>query len=274
MGSGGTSKQGVSSVSSIFGPRRVLSTCVIAAALAVGLCAQAGAFAFQPFYEFTISFVGKGSYTRSVTEESGPSDLEEEASWKWDTVIPHVLIPTKASSPLLSAGFPAIGLGQDGSGSWKIVLTGDESEDCSHSGALGLETNALGGGGGSVKVHRPGHGSGVIFDLIAVNGFKTTSGGGDGVSACEPENWWQSTIRGFAGVGSNHTGSSLPDVQPLTAKLTVSPSELKHGSFTRSVSIGPSEEVPSDCGSGDGSFCKQSYTWSGTVKFTKHKFKI
>lgn len=238
------------------------------------LCAQAAALSFQPYFEYTISFVGKGTYTRSVTEESGPSDLQEEASWKWDSVYPHVLVPSKRSSPLESAGFPAIGLGQDASGSWKITLTGDESEDCSHSGTLGLKSNPLGGGGGAVTVHRPATGSGLIFDLVAVEELATTSGGGDGVSACEPENWWQSIINGFAGVGDKHASAGLPDVHPLTAKLTVSPSELKHGSFTRNVSVGPSEQVSDDCGSGDGSTCKQDYTWSGTVKFTKHKFKL
>jgi hypothetical protein len=257
-------------------PRRRLGWAVLPAAVVamLVLCGQAGAIAFQPFYEYTIAFTGKGTYTRSVTEEGGPSDLEETASWNWDSVYPHVLVPTKRSSPLEEAGFPAIGLGQDAGGSWKITVTGDESEDCSHSGSLGLKANALGGGGGAVEVHRPATGNGLIFDLIAVEELATTSGAGDGVSACEPENWWQSIIRGFASVGDNHADPGLPDVQPLTAKLTISPSELKHGTFTKDVSIGPSETVPSDCGSGDGSICKQDYSWSGRVKFTKHKFKI
>ena len=53
----------------------------------------------------------------------------------------------------------------------------------------------------------------------------------------------------------------------------LTPGDLKHGTVTKSVSIGPAEMVSSDCGGGGGGTCQQSYTWSGRVKFTKHKFK-
>lgn len=253
--------------------RRLIGSFLTAAAAAAILAVPAGAISFQPFYEFTISFQGHGSYTRTVAS-GGDAKLSEEADWEWDSVYPHVLVPTLASSPLVGAAFPAIGLGQSGSGSWKITNTGAESEDCSNSGTLGLpKTGFDGGGGGEVTVKRAAGRKGLAFDMYALDEYETTSGGGDGSEACNPENWWQSIILGFAGVGSKHATEGLPDVRPLTAKLTVSSSELKHGSFTRHVSVGDSEMVPSDCGSGDGSTCAQDYTWSGTVKFTKHKLK-
>lgn len=231
-------------------------------------------FSFQPFYEYTISFVGHGSYKRTSTDE-GPGKLTEEASWKWDSVYPHVLVPTTASSPLQSAGFPAIGLGQEGSGEWKITNTGSVGEDCSNSGTLSLKASPLGGGGGGVTVHRPAGGfkKGVIFDMVALEAFESAPKG-DNVLPCDPSGWWQQTILGFIGVGTKHASAGLPDVKPLTAKVQLEPSDLKHASVTKSVSIGPSEEVSGDCGSGNGSVCTDTYTWSGTVKFTKHKFKI
>jgi hypothetical protein len=237
-------------------------------------CAPAGAFNFQPFYEYTVAFIGQGSYTRSSTDE-GPGKLTEEASWKWNTVYAHVLIPTTASSPLESAGFPAIGPGQDASGDWKITNTGSEGEDCSNSGTLSLPKDAIGGGGGgSLTVKRPTGGTkGVIFNATALNEYES-SPHGDNVLPCDPSNWWQDTILGFIGVGSRHASAGLPDVKPLTAKVQLAPSDLKHASVTKHVSIGPAEEVSGDCGSGDGSVCTDTYTWSGTVKFTKHKFKV
>jgi len=250
---------------------------VLVTTAALGSAAPASAsrgVSFQPFYEFTIAFRGQGSYARTNTAEGG-STLKEEASWSWNTVYPYVLIPTTASSPLASAGFPAVGLGQEGDGKWTITNTGSENENCSNSGTLGLPKQAGGGGGGAVTVKRPA-GSlsrGVIFNMTALDHYETTSGEGNGVLPCDPEDFWHGTIESFAGVGYKHTDPSLPDVHPLTAKIQLSPSDLKHGSVTKHVSVGPSEMIPSDCGSGGGETCQQSYTWSGTVRFTKHKFK-
>ncbi len=232
-----------------------------------------GGVSFQPFYEYKIVFTGKGSYSRTLSAEGG-STLKEEASWMWNTIYPEVLIPTVASSPLAGSSFPAYGLGQDGDGTWMITNTGSEDEDCSHSGTLGLPKGAV-GGGGQVTVKRPGVGlsKGVIFNMYALEDYETTSGAGNGVLACEPEDYWHDIIESFAGVGFKHTDPDLPDVHPLTAKIQLSPGDLKHGSVTRHVSVGAAEMVPSDCGSGGGETCQQDYTWSGTVTFTKHKFK-
>ena len=108
--------------------------------------------------------------------------------------------------------------------------------------------------------------------MYALSGHETTSGAGNNVLPCDPESYWGQIIEGFVGPGVKHTDSDLPDVHPLTAKIQLSPAELKHATVTRQVSIGAAEMVSSDCSSGDGSTCQQDYTWSGAVKFTKHKF--
>lgn len=36
---------------------------------------------------------------------------------------------------------------------------------------------------------------------------------------------------------------------------------------------GGAEQRSSECGSGGGNTCQQDYTWSGVIRFTKHKFK-
>jgi hypothetical protein len=236
--------------------------------------ARSSAAAFQPFYEYKIVFSGKGSYNRSVTNSESPAVLKEEASWKWNTIYPEALIPTVASSPLSGSSFPAYGVGQLADGSWTITNTGSEGEDCSHSGTLGLPNNGAGTGGGEVSVKRPaGASKGVIFNMYALDAYETTSGAGNGVLACEPEDYWHDIIENFAGVGTKHTESGLPDVHPLTAKIQLSPSELAHASVTKHVSVGAAEMVPADCGSGGGITCQQQYTWSGSVTFIKHKFK-
>jgi hypothetical protein len=235
--------------------------------------AKGGGVSFQPFYEYKIVFTGKGSYNRTDTNTESHAVLKEEASWTWNTIYPDVLIPTTASSPLAAAGFPAYGVGQLGDGTWTITNTGRKGEDCSNSGTLGLPKQDHGTGGGQVSVKRPGGGlgKGVIFNLYALDDYETTSGAGNGDIACDPEDYWHDIIESFAGVGYKHADPSLPDVHPLTAKIQLSPSELKHASATKHVSIGPSEMVPSDCGSGGGITCQQDYTWSGTVKFIKYK---
>ena len=115
----------------------VCTAVALAAAAAPALAPQAaqasGGFSFQTFYEFTVAFSGQGSYSRTVSSEGGGT-LSEEATWKWSTVYPHVLVPTTRSSPLSGASFPAIGLGQEASGQWKITNTGEGEEDCSNSG--------------------------------------------------------------------------------------------------------------------------------------------
>ena len=251
-----------------------------AATLALALCVPALSVAsaptrnlsFQPFYEYTVSFVGSGSY--SVQEASeGPGKLTVNANFEWKSVYPNVLVPTTASSPLESAGFPAYGLGQEGSGSWKIVNTGSEGEDCSNNGALGLPSDGFGGGGG-LKVHRSGIGAGkgIVFELIALSEYETTSGAASGPLPCETTSFWHDWVESFTGAGFKHVHEGLKDVAPLSAKVKLSPSELKKGTVTKHVSISESEQVPSDCGSGDGSTCTQTYTWSGSIRFTKHKF--
>ncbi len=249
--------------------------CVALSANPAQASASGGGAALQGFFEYTVSFAGKGSYNRSLTNSESQAALREEASWTWNSVYPHVLIPTTSSIQLASFGFPAIGLGQEGSGKWTITNTGSVNEDCSNSGTLGLKRDALGGGGGSIKVHRVagGHSRGVVFNLIALEGYETTSGAGNNVLPCDPEDWWAGIIEGFASPGLKHTSSTLPDVRPLSTTVTLTPSDLKHGTVTKNVSIGPAEMVSSDCGSGGGITCQQAYTWSGAVRFTKHKFK-
>jgi hypothetical protein len=257
---------------------RVALSCLatLAASASLLLVPQAsqasGGISFQPFYEFTVAFSGHGSYTRTVSSEGGGT-LSEEASFKWQSVYAHVLVPTTRSSPLAGASFPAIGLGQEASGNWEITNTGAGEEDCSNSGTLGLPKDAPdGGGGGALTVKRPAGGAkGVIFNMYALSEYETTSGAGDGVLPCDPESWWHSIIEGFAGVGFKHSQAGLPDVKALTAKITLAPSDLKHASVKKSVSVGPAEMVSSDCGSANGTTCKQDYTWSGVVTFTKHK---
>jgi hypothetical protein len=230
---------------------------------------------FQPFFEYTVSFVGSGSYSVKEVAE-GANTLTASASFKWKTVYPNVLVPTTSSSPLEASGFPAYGLGQDGSGTWKISNEGSEDEDCSQAGDLGLPSGMGGsGGGGAVKVHRSGIGAGkgVVFELVALSEYETTSGALSGPLPCETTSFWHDWVTSFTGVGFKHVHEGLKDVQPLSAKVKLAPSELKHGTVTKHVSIGEAEEVPSDCGSGGGETCTQSYTWSGSIRFTKHKFK-
>lgn len=264
-------------------PKRSIRAVGASAAFAVALGAPALSAAastparnisFQPFFEYTVSFVGSGSY--SVQEASeGPGKLTVNANFEWKSVYPNVLVPTTASSPLEAAGFPAYGLGQEGSGSWKIVNTGSEDEDCSNNGALGLPSDGFGGGGGGgLKVHRSGIGAGkgIVFELIALSEYETTSGAASGPLACETTSFWHDWVESFTGAGFKHVHEGLKDVAPLSAKVKLAPSELKKGTVTKHVSISESEQVPSDCGSGDGSTCSQTYTWSGSIRFTKHKF--
>jgi hypothetical protein len=265
-------------VNGILGPRVAWATAVaVAVALAATLaCAPAmargRAASIQPFFEYTVAFNGHGSYTRTSTGEGGQV-LKEEASWSWSTVYPHVLIPTTSASPLSALSVPAYGLGQEGSGKWTITNMGSVGEDCSNSGTLGLPPAAGGGGGGGVKVHRPGVGlsRGVIFNLTALTAYKTTSGAGDNVLPCNPSDFWQQVILGFASPGVKHTVSSLPDVQPLSTTVKLAPSDLRHARVSKNVAIGPAEMIASNCGEGGGTTCQQSYTWSGNVRFTKHK---
>ncbi len=138
---------------------------------------------------------------------------------------------------------------------------------------LGLPKTSFGGGGGAAKVHRAAGRHGLVFNFVALTGYETTSGAGDGVLPCNPMDYWQDIIRGFVSPGTKHTSGGLPEVQPLSATVTLSPGDLKHGTVTKHVSIGPAEMVSSDCGSGGGNTCTQDYTWSGSIRFTKHKFK-
>jgi hypothetical protein len=258
--------------------QRIFSGVFLSALLALALaCAPATArgraAAVQPFFEYTVAFNGHGSYTRTQSAEGGGT-LKEEASWSWSSVYPHVLIPTTATSPLSSLGFPAYGLGQEASGKWTITNQGSQGEDCSNSGTLGLPPAAGGGGGGGVKVHRPGIGlsRGVIFNLTALTAYKTTSGAGDNALPCYPSDFWQQVILGFASPGIKHTSPDLPDVQPLSTTVKLAPADLRHARVSKNVAIGPAEMIVSNCGEGGGTTCTQSYTWSGNVRFTKHKF--
>ncbi len=242
-------------------------------ALPAAFAARTAAVSVQPFFEYTVSFVGHGSY-EVVESNEGGGKLTTKASFEWKTVYPTVLVPTTSSSPLGANEYPALGLGQEGSGQWTITNTGSEDESCSNSGTLGIP-NVGGGGGGHIKVHRapPGTGSGVLFNLVALGEYTTATGAGNGVLPCDPEDFWHDWVVSFTGVGFKHASPGLPDVSPLSATVKLTPSELKHGTVSKSVSISAAEKVPTDCGSGNGSTCTQSYTWSGNVRFTKHKFK-
>ncbi len=230
--------------------------------------------AVQPFFDYTLSFTGSGTY--SVTGHDGGATLTVNASFAWKSVYPNVLVPTAAGNQLGSVGFTAYGPGQEGSGKWKITNTGSDGQDCNNEGALGLMGQLGGeGGGGEAKVRRPGPGAGggVVLELQALTEFATTSGSGNGALACDPSSFWREWVTSFTGVGHDHSAAGLHDVQPLTTTLKLAPRDLRHGTVTKHVAIGAAEQVPSSCGDGSGTSCSQSYTWSGSVRFTKHRFK-
>jgi hypothetical protein len=100
----------------------------------------------------------------------------------------------------------------------------------------------------------------VLFNLTALDGYATTSGAGDNALPCDPTDFWQQVILGFVSPGVKHTDPNLPEVQPLSTTVKLAPSDLKHATVTKHVSIGVAEMVPSNCGEGGGTTCQQDYT--------------
>ena len=174
--------------------------------------------------------------------------LKEEASWTSTTRYPDVLIPTKASSPLeggrASRRRPRAGR------RWHVV---DHEHRQRRRGLLqqrharAPQAGRAGAGGGSVTVKRPAGGSkGVIFNIVALEGYETTSGAGDGALACDPKATGTTSSKASPASGYKHADPGLPDVNPLTAKIQLSPSELKHATVTKHVSVGAAEMISSD----------------------------
>jgi hypothetical protein len=249
--------------------RRITLAVLILSALAALPTAAAsakGSAGLQPFYTFSVTFQGSGTYAQTYTDMEGQTSTIN-ASFNWATPYENVLIPRVASPT--KVGYPAFKHGAVATGTWQITSSnGDDS--CQGSGTLG-RVGVPGGGGvvtdGDLTLKRVSGGLQVLAG--EGEGFSTAAGGGDGSSACHPKDFWHDIVLSAA-----HVGNDLTDgVQPLTGITKITPKDLKKASFVKSVGTIANELPDQDCGTGDGITCTQTYSWTGKVTFIKHKLK-
>ncbi len=221
--------------------------------------AKSSSGGLQTFYLFKAVFTGSGTYTRTLTTD-GDDSSKIDASFGWTTTYKNVFIPRVHAKP--SVGYPGYGAQSKASGAWQITQTGGDA--CTGNGGFGRVHGVADGGLTLKRVS-----GGLRMFASAFSTLAPVGGVGDGVSACAPKDFWHDVVLSGGGVGND-----LPDgIEPVTGIGKITPSDLRKASFTKNVLL-PVDEAPnSDCGSGGGNVCTQSYSWTGKVTFTKTKIK-
>ena len=237
---------------------RVLATSsAVAALLALGGGSASARFMF-PISTYKVTYDGSGTY--SVKQSDGPSHGEISATFHWKV--------TYLLSFIRVAGHQVAGLvngaNSSGGGDWSIASDNGGGDVCSRSGGLRLGPYGMISG----RVQRSGK---VAMQLVPANSDFVTLNGSSGSTACDTTDFWHDWVVSFSKVGNGDLGT----VDPLTAFVTLSKRELGFGKVVVNVSnhtlAEPSLTVGSDCGSGNGASCTQSFDWRGTVTFVKTK---
>ena len=225
--------------------------------------AASAAPGLQPFFSYSAVFTGSGTFTIASSQADGSGSSTTRASFKWSTAYKNIFIPQVKNTQLI--GYPAVGAKSTASGQWSINVTNsDPGGNCTGNGDLGRPAGGFGNGG--IKLQRTGK-KNIAFQANALSGYTSLSGTGDGSVACQPKDFWHDDVL-TAGVGQNENDG----LEPLTGLASITPKDLKGASFTKQVVLPDGEAPPGDCGTTPGIVtCTQSYSWTGSVKFTKKK---
>jgi hypothetical protein len=229
----------------------------LALGLAVGASAAAARGVSFKISTYKVTYEGSGSY--SVKQSDGPSHLDNTADFHWKVKYLLVFINQKGHQ------VAAISTNSSsGGGGWTINSDNGGGEVCTHSG--GLKLNKM---GSILGVVQKTSGKVIMHLIPGANDFATTNGG-SGSDACSTSDYWHDWVGNFS-----HVGTSEESIDPLTAFVTLSKKELGFGKVVVNVSnhtlAAPSLTVVSNCGSGNGASCTQSYDWKGTVTFVKKR---
>lgn len=223
------------------------------ALLVLGVPAGALARPKSPsFTMFHVVYEGSGSYgVRSTGEKFA---AQESATFHWKAVYAPLLVVAK---PGATVGTATLAGRSSGGGEWSIAVQNDE-ESCSGHGSLKLAK--VGGITGRVQS------SGVLpLKLTPGDSDFLTEGSSGGSGPCDTGDFWHDWVMGFSHIGTGE----IEDLDPLTAFVTLTRADLKAGKVVANVSnstlAAPSLSPEADCGSGDGTTCTQSFTWSGRV---------
>jgi len=237
---------------------RRFSVIIGALALGIGVAAAPAAARGVPFRisSYNVTYEGSGSY--GVKQVDGPSHAEITARFHWKVHYLLTFIDQKGHQLAAATSKPS-----SGAGDWSIASDNGGGDTCSKTGRLSL--NKFGTISGRVQP-----GGKVIMRLVPGNADFKTLEGSSGSSACDTTDFWHDWVLSFSKVGN---GSETVD--PLTAFATLSKKDLTFGKVVVNVSnhtlAEPSLTVASDCGSGHGASCTQSYDWKGSVTFKKVK---
>ncbi|HLK10763.1 MAG TPA: hypothetical protein VKW76_05245 [Candidatus Binatia bacterium] len=205
-----------------------------------------------------VTFQGAASY-QATDSDNGQTVEQVQGGLHWTTIFDDVLVnPLKGFHLKLPGDFPTSWLvnphTSSSDGSFDVQVFG--STPCQGTG--GLEGDRTFPATLNVVLHSDGSAD---FTVQAVSKVVENPLGAQDcsdINGSQPSDFWQDWVTGFGHAGLD-SGTTLTYAFTLTKEL------LAQGKIIVNAQA-PAGEVPStDCGSGDGVVCTQSYGWTGTV---------
>jgi hypothetical protein len=204
-----------------------------------------------------VTFQGAASYQMTLVDD-GPVE-QVQGGVRWTTVFDEVVVnPLKGLHVKVPGDLPTSWMANPNSsfsdGSFDVQVFG--STPCHGSGGLHRDPSfppIL-----SVTLHSDGSADFTVQAVSTVVEYPLGADDCSDIGGTETSDFWQDWVTGFAhaGLDSNST---------LTYAFTLSKEQLAQGKVIVIAQAPPDEVPPTDCGSGDGAVCTQSYGWTGTV---------
>jgi hypothetical protein len=239
-----------------------LNALVLATVMTLGVAvASASAAAAPPPLKVLLEFDGSGTF--SATNGAGTDTPEHtDVALKWTTTYAGDLQPDGSITFVATGGAPSEVLGTTAPppGTFHFTSSGLNTADCS--GTLPAAPGA-----DAPVATLDSSGTLTVQSITSADQNNTT-----GQVNC-PGTGPQGDAVDLSADAANLSGAfapSLPDV--LTARISVSPDEIKSGSFTKAVSSSDAvAQLPNSCADQFGvpeGQCPMSLSWSGTIKIT------
>ena len=214
-----------------------------------------------------VTFEGSASYQETTTDTGNVSE-DISGGIQWTTTFRDLLVdPFKRFRP--PGDFPATAFASAVNATGSFTTTVNGGTPCTGAGGLTAMLGSLTAVNDNPvpvvtsTLHQDGSADVTVQSVGKV--LESPLGAQDcsDINGPAVSDFWTDWVLGFGHAGLDNDGVTM------TATLTLSKSDLAQGKVIVAVAA-PAAEIPdTDCGSGNGVVCTQSYGWTGMVTFQR-----
>jgi len=218
-----------------------------------------------------VVFSGTSTFDVTLTDSDGGETVQ--SSFQWSTTYDHLLL-NPFGHRRIPTDFPSAAFASDGTSNGTFTVHVGGGTPCDGTGGL---TGFLGKPQATTTpqealavVSATLHPDGSADLIVPAAGKVDESPAGaqdcGDINGPDVSDFWPDWVTAFGHAGlDNALGSGVT----LTTDVTLTAEQLAQGKVVANVQAAPDEIPSTDCGSGDGTTCTESYGWTGTVTITR-----